>query len=106
MGEQMRFEIDHYGAPLSTYPDQRGKYAVVEVDDRYSPKITLYHLANGNTGVMKIRKAEYLLEPLQRGDIIHLTDWQKRPAYQYIGNKAVPKPDSHELWIRNYVKIL
>lgn len=102
--EQMRFEIDHYGAPLTTYPEERGKYSVVEVDDRYSPKLTLYNLQSGNTGIMKIKKADFLKDPLQPGDVIKLTGWQKRPAYGFVDGKAVPKADTRELWIKSFEK--
>jgi len=52
--EQVRFEIGHYGTVLSVFPDHRGQFAVLDVDDRYSPKLRLYNLSTGTVGVMKV----------------------------------------------------
>ena len=50
--EQIRFEIAMCGAPFTTAPNLRSEYAVLEVDARYSPKIRLYNIATGQTGVL------------------------------------------------------
>lgn len=103
--ERVRFEIEHCGTLLSTFPDCRGQYAVLEVDDRYSPKLRLYNLASGAIGTVKIKKATYQEQPLAVGDLIRLQDWQRRPAYAYVGGKAMRREGVHEIWMQKYVRI-
>ena len=98
----IRFEIEHCGTPVSTFPELRDEYAVLEVDDRYSPKVKLCSLATGRTGVMKLKKALYRYQPLEAGAILKLLSWERRPAYQYIEGKARVRHDTFDLWITDY----
>ena len=56
LAECLRFEVEHMGTPLTIRESERSVYVVLEVDDRYSPKLRLYSVATGNVGVMKIKK--------------------------------------------------
>ena len=98
----IRFEIEHCGTPVSTFPELRDEYAVLEVDDRYSPKVKLCSLATGRTGVMKLKKALYRYQPLEPGEILKLLSWERRPAYQYVDGKARVRHDTCDLWITDY----
>lgn len=100
--EQLRFEIEHCGAPISTYQALRDEYAVLEVDDRYSPKLRLCNVANGRIGAMKIKKALFQARPLAVGDFLRLRAWDRRPFYRYVDGKAKPNPDRQDLWITEY----
>ena len=105
MEEIISFECDYYGAPLSVYPDRKGCYAVIDVDDKYSPKLKLYSVATGDTGIMKIRKPAYTKNPAKPGDIIKLLGWMKKPSYQYKDGKRSIKPGVTEIWMDGYEKI-
>ncbi len=102
MEEQVRFEIEHYGTVLSTFPSVRAQYAVLDVDDRYSPKLRLYNLATGSVGLMKVKKADYKEQPVFAGNMVHLLHWERRPAYQFIGGKPKKKPGVTDLWLQEY----
>lgn len=102
MPQQMKFEIDHYGVPLSVFPERKGAYAVLEVDDKYSPKVKLYNVASGTVGLMKVRKPLYKKQPLSIGDVIDLLGWQKKPAYQFKDGKPQVRPGVSDLWIQEY----
>ena len=65
--ELIRFEIEHCGTPVSTFPELRDEYAVLEVDDRYSPRVKLCSLATGRTGVMKLKKALFKTKAALKG---------------------------------------
>lgn len=105
MAEQIAFEIEHFGTPITVYPDSRMTMAVLAVDDKYSPKIQLYNVAKGTVGVMKIRKDLYKKMPLKTGDVVTLYDYDKKPARKYVGGKSVINPGVYDLWIKSY-KIL
>lgn len=100
--EQIRFEIAMCGAPFTTAPNLRSEYAVLEVDDRYSPKIRLYNIATGRTGVMKLKKAAFNAQPLEPGSILRLLAWERKPSYRYVDGKAKPDREHMELWTTHY----
>ena len=56
LADLLRFEAEHIGTPLTIRESERAVYVVLEVDDRYSPKLRLYSVATGNVGVMKVKK--------------------------------------------------
>lgn len=98
----LRFEIEHCGTPVSIFPQMKDEYAVLEVDDRYSPKVRLYNVATGRTGVMKLKKAAFKAQPLEIGSILKLLSWERKPSYKFVGGKAKPRSDTFDLWITQY----
>lgn len=101
--ERIQHEITYYGTPLSVFSEQKGHFAVLDVDEKYSPKVRLYNIAAGTVGIMKIRKATYKWRPLQPGDVITLLSWQKKPAYHYSNGKPTVRPGVFDLWLEEYV---
>lgn len=101
MEEQIAFEIQNFGTPLTTYQDARGVFAVLEIDDRYSPKLVLYKLTTGNTGMMKVLKKTFQQHPLEVGSLIKLQKWENMPAYRYVAGERI-RTDKKELWLRQY----
>ena len=100
--EQICFEIAMCGAPFTTAPNLRSEYAVLEVDNRYSPKTRLYNIATGRTGMMKLKKAAFSAQPLESGSILRLLAWERKPSYRYMNGKAKPDREHMELWITRY----
>lgn len=105
MGEQISFEIEHFGTPVSTYPDARMTMAVLDIDDKYSPKIQLYNVAKGTVGMMKMKKDAFKKNPLAVGDVLTLKDYDKKPARKFSGGKSVINPGVFDLWILKFEKI-
>lgn len=103
--EQLRFEITMCGAPVSTDASRRDEYAVLEVDERYSPKLRLYSIATGRTGIMKLKKAAYNAQPLSAGDVLRLIAWERKPSYRYLGGKARPDYEHRDVWMTRYERI-
>ena len=102
IAEQMAFEVEYYGTPLTIYPDHSGYFAILEVDDKYSPKIKMYNIARGTVGTMKMRKPLFKANPLAEGQVIDLKQWQRKPAYQYVDGKQTVKPGVYDFWIQDY----
>lgn len=102
MAEQITFEIEHFGTPISVYPDVRMTMAVLDVDDKYSPKLQLYNVAKGTVGMMKIRKNLYQKQPLKVGDVVELHGYETKPARKFVGGKSVVNPGVHDLWLKDY----
>ena len=100
--EQIRFEIALCGAPFTAAPHLRSEYAVLEVDERHSPKLRLCSIATGKTGVMKLKKAAFNAQPLKPGSILRLLAWERRPSYRHVDGRARPDRGHMELWITRY----
>ena len=106
--EKATFELEFMGVPVSCFDVPGNQAMVLEVNERYSPKVTLYNLRKGTTGVMKVKKDLYWLEPLREGCVIAVDDWVRRPRYRYLpatdGKRSKPKPipDQFDLWITAY----
>ena len=103
--DQLRFEASSYGTPLSVFPECRQIYAVLNVDTKYSPKLTLYSAATGKTGTVKVKKFFYNTAKVEPGDLIQCGQWENRPRYTYVDSKAVPIPGTQELWVIDYVPL-
>ena len=100
--EQMAFETAHYNVPISTYKELAGNFVVLDVDEKFSPKLRMYNVASGTVGVMKVKKALYKQQPVQAGNVIHLGDWIKSPASYYAEGRRMIRPGVFDLWIRAY----
>lgn len=106
--EKAAFEREFMGAPVSCF-DVPGNYAMaLEVNQRYSPRIALYNLRKGTTGVMKVKKDLYWMNPITDGQVIVVDDWQRRPRYRYAPSdtakrsKPKPIPGQFDLWLTGY----
>ena len=102
MTEQMIFETEHYSVPISIYEENAGSFVILEIDDKYSPKLKMYNVASGTVGTMKVKKAYYRANPVQVGSVIHLDAWAKSPAVYYADGKRNIRPGVFDLWIRAY----
>lgn len=103
--EKLKFETEYLGSPVSTFPQNKGQFTVIDIDTKYSPKVDLYNVSTGTTGRMKMRKYLYEEEPIEKGDTIVLEHWDRRPAYQFTNGKAEKKRDEYELWIEAFSKV-
>ena len=93
--EVVRYECELLGAPMTVLPEAyKGCYAVLEVDEKYSPKIRMQSLTTGNVGMMKVLKKTFAANPLKAGNIIRLDRWQQKEAYG--------KPGVMENWMDQY----
>lgn len=102
MGALVPFEISNFGEPRSLYPDMRGCYAVLTVDDRYSPKAKLFNLAKGTSGIVKIKKDIYRERPIAPGNIVRVIAAKPQPAYQYVDGKPRPIRGVMDTWLTAY----
>lgn len=95
------------GHPQGTFSTDPEDYIVTEVEERYSPKIHLYSLARGTSGVLKMLKSFYNSRPLKPGDCIRIprTGWEKKPKVVFQDGKKTRMPGVYERWIINYTAL-
>lgn len=81
----------------------KGIAVVSAVDTKYSPKITCFALANGNTIECKIDKRTYAGGQLEEGDVIEIKDTVAKPRQTKNENgKWVDVPGTKVYWITGY----
>lgn len=78
-----------------------GYCVVTDINLDYSPKLSLYALANGNTIPVKIDKKTFSRKPLKRGDIVKVENQYKKPKMKKVDGKWV-EGDEKEWWITEY----
>lgn len=74
---------------------------VQDINVEYSPKLSLYALANGNTIPVKINKKIFKDNPVARGDVIMVKNQHKEPKTKKI-NGEWRKLEEEEWWITEY----
>lgn len=103
--EQLRYEVNVSGAPLSTYADFGNLYTVVEVNEKpRSPILTFYSARTGAIGEMRARKPYLQSNPLEKGDSIIIGKFSKRPGGRYI-NGSFSGDGTTEFWLDSYRKV-
>ena len=67
----------------------------------YSPRLSLYALANGNTIPVKVSKKVYKENPIKRGDIVKVENQYKKPKMKKVDGEW-QETDEKEWWISEY----
>lgn len=78
---------------------------VVSVDTKYSPKLVMYSLKNGNNLECKIDKRVFNKEKLEKGDIVRISGTKYKPRVKKTESGWAEIPGTKELWITKYVKV-
>src|SRR5690606_37325718 len=91
--EQIAFEKDNLGYAVSTYPQLPNSLAlVIEVNKKYTPRITLYKIKTGEEIVVKVNKKKFWINEddlLVVGDIIQIIDTQEKYAWRNDNGKWI-----------------
>jgi DNA polymerase-3 subunit alpha len=101
--EQIVAEQEVLGYIQATYPhiDKRYVY-VMEINEKYSPRIELYCMANGKRRSIKIQKKLYENNIFYGGDILYVKSFREKPAVKFVDGKYVESPDEKQWWIENF----
>lgn len=75
---------------------------ILSVDTTYSPKLTIYNLYTGKTGLYKMQKQAYSRNPVVEGDLIDFFV-ETRQKSKKVNDEWV-KLDETEDWITNYLQ--
>ena len=83
-------------------PSRTNTAVVMNVDCKYTPKLTLYRLDTGTTMVCKLKKGSYEKNPLPTGAIIKFYT-ETKPAWKKDENGQWQQDFSRsDVWITNY----
>lgn len=97
----IEYQNDLFGYISYVNPELRNTGFVINVDTKYSPKITVYMLSTGETITYKLAKPMYQRNPFDVGAIIKFFS-EERPKSKLIDGKW-EKTSETEPWISNYL---
>ena len=99
--EQVEFEMDALGYINMTYNVDKKVCYILDVDTRYTPKITLYCLNNGKTVLCKVNKTLFKNNPLKKGMIIRAIKFEEKNKLNYVDGGWQRTTDK-EWWMNGY----
>ena len=99
---RLNAEVEYLGYISYTNPElEKNIGFVTDVNTRYSPKITMYMLATGETIVYKLSKKAYENNPFNKGDIIKFNSEERQKSRKT--ENGWEKIDEYKPWITAYI---
>lgn len=98
---RLGWEKDYLGYCASTDSSQQGSWLVLDIDSKYSPKLSIYAIWNGEQRVVKVSKRDFQSNPLIKGDTIRLTI-EQRPKTKLVDGEWVRDESVKEDWLKYY----
>ena len=103
ISEQVSFEMDALGYISMTYDVKKNICFVIDVDTKYTPRLTLYCLNNGKSVICKVNKNTFKNNPINKNDIIKAIKFEEKYKQTLVdGNWK--RSDTKEWWIVAYNK--
>ena len=99
---RLQAELEYLGYISYADPSRPNTAVVMNVDCKYTPKLTLYRLDTGTTMTAKLKKASYEKNPLPTGAIIKFYT-ETKPGWKKDENGQWQQDFSrNDVWITNY----
>jgi DNA polymerase III alpha subunit len=105
VAEQLRYEANVLGRPLSVYDGHGALYTAISVNDR--PRTPIYALYSAKTGVVgqaRIPKGLMKKRPIQKGDTIIMHGYKNKDGGRFVDGRF-RKDGTKELWVESYTLI-
>lgn len=98
---RLSWEKEFLGYCASTDPSQQGSWLVLDIDTKYSPKLSIYAIWSGEQHIVKVSKRDFQSNPLTKGDTIRLTI-EQRPKTKLVDGQWVKDESVKEDWLKYY----
>lgn len=98
---RLGWEKDFLGYCASTDSSQQGSWLVLDIDTKYSPKLSIYAIWSGEQRIVKVSKRDFQSNPLTKGDTIRLTI-EQRPKAKLVDGQWVKDESVKEDWLKYY----
>ena len=102
ISERLEAELEYLGYISYVDTTKKDSGLVLDVNTKYSPKISVYMLATGETVVYKLAKAAYQRNPFDKGQVIRFYS-EERPRSKLVDGVWVKDSTNMEPWITNYL---
>lgn len=99
---RLQAELEYLGYISYSDPSRPNTAVVMNVDCKYTPKLTLYRLDTGSTMVAKLKKKSYENNPLPQGSIIKFYT-ETKPGWKKDENGQWQQDFSrNDIWLTSY----
>ena len=98
---RLGWEKEFLGYCASTEQSQQGSWLVLDIDTKFSPKLSIYAIWNGEQRVVKVSKRDFQSNPLTKGDTIRLTI-EQRPKAKLVDGQWIKDENVKEDWLKYY----
>ena len=98
---RLEAEIEYMGYISYINPKFQNIGFVLDLNTKYSPKVSIYHLDTGATITYKLSKASYQKNPFDKGQAIRFYSEQRNKSKLIDGSWV--KTAEKELWINSYI---
>ena len=78
---------------------------VIDIDVKYSPKVTLYNLSSGNIKIFKVSKTIFEDNKIDVYDLVYLKSIKEKAKSKKVDGKWIRSNTETEWWIQEYWKI-
>ena len=82
-------------------PTKPTKAIILDINTKYTPKLSLYRLYDGQTISVKLKKKDYESNPVASGMIIDYRT-AKKPAWKKDGDNWVQDYSREDIWLTSY----
>lgn len=98
---RLEWEQQYLGYCASTDQSQQGSWLVLDIDTKFSPKLTIFAIWSGEQRIVKVSKRDFQSNPLTKGDTIRLTI-EQRPKTKLVDGQWVKDESVKEDWLKYY----
>ena len=98
---QIEWSKEYLGYISVIMPEKKDIGYVMDINTKYSPKLTVYQLWDGQTNTYKIQKRMFEKQPFSSGAFLQFRA-EQRPKSKLIDGEWVKDYSQQELWISNY----
>ena len=102
--EKVESQIEHLGYIDIADKRYAGIVAILDVDKKYTPKLTAYSLKNGTMIDLKVDKRTFNMNKVQKGDVIRIREYTKRQKMKKVDGKW-ELSDGNDRWLIKYEKV-
>ena len=100
---RLKSELEYLGYISYIDPTRPNMAAVMDINTKYTPKITLYRLDTGTTIVVKLQKKSFESNPLTVGAIINFRTEIKNGWKKDENDKWQVDPTKQDTWLASYI---
>lgn len=99
---RINWQSEYLGYISLTMPEKRNTGYVMDLNTKWSPRITVYQLWDGQTVTYKVQKAMYQRNPFDVGSVIKFTSEMRQKSRKDENGQWVKMSD-REPWLTNYI---
>ena len=99
--DKARYQLNRLDDVYITNENASGIAMVTDVDTKYSPRLAMYSLKNGNTVNCKIEKRKFSNYKLKKGDIVKIISTSYKHKKKKVEGEWI-ETNELELWINSY----